>query len=182
MSQWGLAMNLNDKSRDSGSDRVWTPDECKSLIYRFKQGYPTLVSWQNSLITYARKHGYTYTCFGRRRYLPGINSDDRRLRNEAERQAINTPVQSAGSDFMMAGVINMYKELDYSRFKFCATVHDSIVAEVEESYVDEYVRGAKMCLEEPKINGKVIPLCNIMPFVAEFEVGDTYGSLEEYKI
>lgn len=182
MSQWGLAKDLNDKGRDAGSRRIWTPEECKGLISRFKEGYPTLIAWQTDLIRFARKHGYTYTCFGRRRYLPGIKSDKWKLKSDAERQAINTPVQSAGSDFMMAGVVNMDQNLDHDKFRFCATVHDSVVCEVREGYLDEFVQIAKGCLEEPRINGRVIPLCEVMPFVAEFEAGDTYGTLNEYKI
>ena len=123
---------------------------------------------------------YTYTCFGRRRYLPLIHSDDYKERGKSARHALNTPVQSAGSDFMMMGVINMHKRLDPQRMRFLATVHDSVVCEVREDYIEEFVRIAKDCLERPKINDWVAPLCNIMPFIAEFEIGDSYGTLEEY--
>lgn len=182
MSKWGLAKDLNNKGRDTGSSRVWTPEECGVLIARFKKGYPDLTRWQEQLIITARKTGYTYTAFGRARPLPGILSRDFKTRLEAENQAINTPVQSAGSDFMMTGVINMRQRLDPARYKFLATVHDSIVCEVEESYLDEFVQISKQCLEKPELNGVLIPLCNVMPFVAEFEVGYSYGTLEEYSV
>ena len=179
MSKYGLAQNLNANSRESGG-KAWTVDECASLIRKFKEGYPTLVRWQNNLIKHAHKYGYTPTCFGRRRYLPLINSKISWQRSSAERHAINTPVQSAGSDFMMAGIINMHQRLDPEKYVFVATVHDSVVCEVREDYIEEFVSITKECLENPMINGKVIPLCNIMPFVAEFEVGDSYGTMEGY--
>ena len=179
MSKWGLAQNLNANSRATGG-KAWTVEECDSLIRKFKQGYPTLTNWQLGLVRHAHKHGYTPTCFGRRRYLPLIESKVFRDRATAERHAINTPVQSAGSDFMMAGIVNMHQRLDPVKFIFVATVHDSVVCEVREDYVEEFVRITKECLETPKINGKVIPLCNIMPFVAEFEIGDSYGTMEGY--
>lgn len=180
MSKWGLASDLNAKGRDAGSNKIWTPDECGNLIQRFKDGYPTLINWQNGLVKFAQRNGYTYTCFGRRRYLPLINGESYGDRAKASRHALNTPVQSAGSDFMMCGIINMDMRLNHKKFKFVATVHDSVVCEVYEDYVDEFIRISKECLEHPEINGKVLPLCNIMPFVAEFEVGDSYGTLQEY--
>lgn len=180
MSKWGLASDLNAKGRDAGSTKIWTPEECGELIARFKEGYPTLIKWQNGLVKFAKKNMYTYTCFGRRRYLPMINSEDYKERGKSARHALNTPVQSAGSDFMMMGVINMHKRLDPEKMRFLATVHDSVVCEVREDYIEEFVRIAKDCLERPRINGKVAPLCDIMPFIAEFEIGDSYGTLEEY--
>ena len=182
MSKWGLAQDLNAKGRDAGSTKIWTPDECGELIQRFKEGYPTLIGWQNGLVKFAKKEMYTYTCFGRRRYLPLIHSDNYKDRGKAARHALNTPVQSAGSDFMMMGVINMHKRLDPTKMRFLATVHDSVVCEVREDYLEEFVRISKDCLENPRIGDKVAPLCEIMPFIAEFEVGDSYGTLEEYSI
>lgn len=180
MSKYGLSGNLNIKALESGSDKFWTPEECSSLITKFKEGYPTLTNWQNGLIRFAKTNGYTYTYFGRRRYLPNINSPDYSLAGREKRAAINTPVQSTGSDFMLSGVINMYQRLNPENFYFVATVHDSIVCEVRESYLDEWCRITKECLERPEINGQVIGLCNIMPFVAEMEVGDSYGTMEPY--
>ena len=179
MSKYGLAQNLNANSRESGG-KAWTIEECDSLIKKFKQGYPTLTNWQNGLVRHAHKYGYTPTCFGRRRYLPLIDSKVYREKATSERHAINTPVQSAGSDFMMAGIINMHQRLDPEKFIFVATVHDSVVCEVREDYIEEFVQITKECLETPKINGVIIPLCEIMPFVAEFEVGDSYGTMEGY--
>jgi DNA polymerase-1 len=181
MSKWGLAQDLNSKGRDAGSTKIWTPDECDQLIRKFQEGYPTLINWQQGLVKYAKKHGYTYTYFGRRRPLPLINTGTFSERSKSSRHALNTPVQSAGSDFMMTGVINMHQRLDHERFRFLATVHDSVVCEVREDYVPEFVAIAKDCLERPRINGKVVPMCEVMPFVAEFEIGDSYGSMEEYK-
>ena len=182
MSKWGLAQSLNADGRDAGSTRIWTPDECQQLISKFKLGYPTLTRWQAGLIQFAHKNGYTYTVFGRRRYLPDINSADRQLKGRAERAAINTPVQSAGSDFMMSGVYQMYKELDYTKYRFCATVHDSIVCEVQEDYIPEFCKISKQCLEHPHIGNTEIPLCSVMPFIAEFEVGNSYGTMEGYEV
>lgn len=179
MSKYGLAQNLNMNAYDTGG-KIWTPDECNSLITKFKQGYPDLIKWQRGLIRFAKCNGYTYTYFGRRRYLPLINSEDYRDRGAAERHAINTPVQSAGSDFMLAGEINMHQRLDPSRYFFTATVHDSVVCEVQESYVDEFIRISKECLERPEIAGRTIELAKVMPFVAEAEVGYSYGTLEAY--
>ena len=76
----------------------------------------------------------------------------------------------------------MYKELDYSKYRFCATVHDSIVCEVQEDYIPEFCKISKQCLEHPHIGNTEIPLCNVMPFIAEFEVGNSYGTMEGYEV
>jgi DNA polymerase I-like protein with 3'-5' exonuclease and polymerase domains len=76
----------------------------------------------------------------------------------------------------------MHKRLDPTKMRFLATVHDSVVCEVREDYLEEFVRISKDCLENPRIGDKVALLCEIMPFIAEFEVGDSYGTLEEYSI
>ena len=181
MSKWGLAQNLNEKSRDSGSNKIWYPEECDSLIKKFKSGYPVLAEWQRDMVKFAKKHGYITTYFGRKRYLPAINDkNDFKNRNRAERQAINTPVQSAGSDFMMLGVINMYKRLDLTKVKFLATVHDSVVCEVREDYIDEFAKISSECLSHPYLGNKEVPLTNIIPFVAEFEFGPSYGETQGY--
>lgn len=189
----GLAMNLNKEEVDREHPYAWSKDECASLIKAFKDGYPTLIKWQNEMKIFACRNGFTYTPFGRRRYLPGIikdsdsqtlnSSPERRIANaRALRQAINTPVQSCGSDFMMTGVANARSLLDPTKYKFLATVHDSVVAEVDEDYVDEFCKTTKYCLEHPHLRGKEVSLCSVMPFIAEFEVGPNYGSLEGYTV
>ena len=190
MSKRGLAMQLNKEEVDRENPYAWTYDECDALISAFKQGYPTLISWQNRMKDFAAEHGFTYTYFGRRRPLPGISHKnyrdmtpkERENHSRALRQAINTPIQSCGSDFMMTGVSNARDQLDPSKYKFVATVHDSVVAEVDEDYLDEFCKITKQCLEHPILNGQEIGLCKIMPFIAEFEVGPNYGSLEGYDV
>lgn len=181
MSKFGLAGNLNIKSLESGSDKHWEPDECGELITNFKNGYKSLTRWQNEMINCAKTQGFTYTWFGRRRYLPEINGEDWKLAGRAKRAAINTPIQSCGSDIMLLSLINMHERLDPKRYALVATVHDSCVAEVDEDYVNEYCRIAKDCMEHPLLFGKPLELTNIVPFVVEFEKGPNYGSLEPYE-
>lgn len=180
MSKYGLARDLYFKNY--GAEKIWTIDDCEAFINRFNMNFSQLHKWQANMQAFAKKNGYTYSWFGRRRFLPVLSAtvpQDKVAIGRAMRAAINTPIQSAGSDFMMAGVYNMYENLDPEKYKFRATVHDSVVCEVRDDYVDEFIRISKQCLEHPNLEGVEIGLTRIIPFIAEFEVGPSYGELEE---
>lgn len=181
MSKYGLHFTLANNARDAGEETQFTIDDCDSMIKNFNSGYPSLTKWQYAQVQHARKHGYVVSPFGRRRYLPLINSTNYSDRGKAERHAKNTVVQGAGSDFMQCGIIAMHRRLDPTKYKLVCTVHDSVVCEVAPDYVDEFVKITKECLEHPLLGTEEVPLCKIMPFIAEFEVGPNYGEMSEYK-
>lgn len=95
--------------------------------------------------------------------------------------AINTPIQSAASDIMMLGIINIRKRLDMTKARLIATVHDSVVLEIRKDYVEEALPIIKDCLENPLFKGKRLPFLDIVPLLAEFERGPRYGSMTEVK-
>jgi len=182
MGPYGLHMTLGNDARNNGVPMQFNVDDCKSMINNFNKGYPTLAKWQTGQVRFARKNGYVVNPFGFRRYLPNIdNQNDFKEKAKDERRAKNTCVQGFGSQLMQCGIINMHDRLDPNRYKLVATVHDSVVCEVESTYVDEFIQIAKHCLEHPVLGNKELPICKVMPFVAETEVGPSYGELEEYK-
>jgi DNA polymerase I-like protein with 3'-5' exonuclease and polymerase domains len=79
---------------------------------------------------------------------------------------------------MILGIINIRKRLDPSRARLVATVHDSVVLEVRNDYLDEALPIIKDCLENPLFKGKKLPFLNIIPLSAEFEMGPKYGTLK----
>ena len=74
--------------------------ECEAIIANLKAGYPNLVRWQEQAKQAATRRQYTQTFLGRRRYLPGIRSQDWGRRSFAERCALNTPIQGTAADIL----------------------------------------------------------------------------------
>ena len=78
-----------------------------------------------------RKHGYTTTLIGRRRYLPEINSQDWGARGFAERQAVNTKIQGSAADLIKLAMINLHRHIqeDNLPLRMLLQVHDELVCE-----------------------------------------------------
>lgn len=70
-----------------------TPAEGKDYIAAFYETYPVVRQYYDQLLEQARKDGYVQTFFGRKRYLPGLNDANAMMRQAAEREAINMPIQ-----------------------------------------------------------------------------------------
>ncbi|HCL70866.1 MAG TPA: DNA polymerase I, partial [Actinobacteria bacterium] len=89
--------------------------------------------------------GYTETMFGRRRYLPDLNHDNRQRREMAERMALNAPIQGTAADIVKVAMLNVDRALTERSFgsRMLLQVHDELVIEVapgEAQEVEELVR------------------------------------------
>ena len=82
------------------------------------------------MVVQARKDGYTSTVFGRRRYLPELNSDNRVARENAERAALNAPIQGTAADIIKVAMIRVDKALEGMESRVLLQVHDELVVEV----------------------------------------------------
>jgi DNA polymerase-1 len=129
---------------------------------------PVLTEWIKRVVAWARRTGYVDTPFGRRRWLPDLHADDRFLRGEAERQAVNTPVQGAASDLTLASLVRIERGLKARGLSAVpvVTVHDSIVVDSpreEAQAVAEYAVGE---MEDTSMHPWVI-----VPLRAEIKAG-----------
>jgi len=93
----------------------------------------------------AAKCGYTETIFGRRRYLPDLNSDNRQRREMAERMALNAPIQGSAADIIKVAMLNVHRALVEAKLKsrILLQVHDELVLEVadgEQEQLEKLVR------------------------------------------
>ncbi|GAI94568.1 unnamed protein product, partial [marine sediment metagenome] len=93
------------------------------------------------VIDNARKKGYVTTLFNRRRYLPDIQHGNNRIRSEAERMAINTPIQGTAADLIKKAMINIHQRLNQNglRTRMLLQVHDELVFEVPEEELDAVI-------------------------------------------
>lgn len=112
-------------------------DEASKFINTFFTTYLGVKEWMASVINFTAQHGYVDTLYGRRRYLPKIHSSDSGERTKAERQAVNTIIQSSASDINNIALIRIQKFLDDSNHKalIVGCVHDSILLDCPESEI-----------------------------------------------
>lgn len=164
MSPYGLSQSLNIDV-----------NKAKDFIDAYFERYPSVKKYMDSLIAEAKDKGYVTTILGRRRYIPDINSTDQRIRQFAERTAINAPVQGSAADLIKIAMININDKLASQALNTRMTlqVHDELVFDVPEEELKESHRIVKEGME------KVIDLS--VPLEAHIEVGKNWLDQAEFK-
>jgi DNA polymerase I len=119
--------------------------EAKKFIESYFDQFPSIRTFIDTAIQKTRDCGYSETIFGRKRYLPEINSTNRTIREAAERTAINTPVQGTAADIIKVAMINLYKKMPdkWPQSKMLLQVHDELVFETPAKDADEFAQWAK---------------------------------------
>ena len=125
MSAFGLAERLKI-SRSEASE----------IIKNYFKEYVGIQEYIDRQVDFAKQNGYVETMLGRRRYLRDINSGNSVVRNFAERNAINAPIQGSSADMIKIAMINIHKEMKARELKskMILQVHDELVFDV---YTDE---------------------------------------------
>jgi DNA polymerase-1 len=116
-----------------------TQAEAKEIIKNYFDRFPGIRAFLDRCVALARQNQYCETIFGRRLYLPYINSSNNRLKSEAERIAVNMPIQGTAADLIKIAMINIYKRIkdrDQS-IRMILQVHDELVFEVRKDVLDE---------------------------------------------
>jgi DNA polymerase-1 len=114
--------------------------EARDIITRYFERFPRVKQYINDTIESARRTGYVTTLLGRRRYLPDINSRNQNIRGNAERQAINMPIQGTAADMIKLAMIRLDEEIlqRKRRSRMLLQVHDELVFEVPAAEVEEF--------------------------------------------
>jgi len=123
--------------------------EAQDFIDRYFLRYPGIQAFMQKCESEAREHGFVATMFGRRRYIPEINSRNPMMRQFAERQAVNTPVQGAAADLIKAAMVKVHAMLQEKGFKskMVITVHDELVFDAPEAEVKTLALEVKRVME-----------------------------------
>lgn len=114
-------------------------EEARQLIDGYFSTFPKVMEFMEKSKEVAREKGYVETLFGRRRYLPDINSRNATVRGFAERNAINAPIQGTAADIIKVAMVNIFRRFQEEglRSKLILQVHDelnfSVVPEEEEA-------------------------------------------------
>ncbi|HPI68598.1 MAG TPA: DNA polymerase I [Bacteroidales bacterium] len=113
--------------------------EAKELIEGYFASYPAVKTYMDDSIRVARERGYVTTMFGRRRYLRDIHSRNQVVRGNAERNAINAPIQGSAADIIKIAMVRIHERLKKEKFssKMILQVHDELIFEVPEEEMEQ---------------------------------------------
>ncbi|MCE5346000.1 MAG: DNA polymerase I [Bacteroidales bacterium] len=113
--------------------------EAKELIDGYFNSYPGVKAYMDESISKARDLGYVTTMFGRKRYLTDIHSRNQVVRGNAERNAINAPIQGSAADIIKIAMVRIYNRMKAERFvsKMILQVHDELIFETETSELEK---------------------------------------------
>lgn len=142
--------------------------EAKTFIETYFKKYPGVRKFIDRTIAQARADGVVRTLFGRRRFLPDINSSNRQRREFAERNAVNTPMQGTAADIIKKAMIEIDRQLyqNGKRSMMTLQVHDELVFDAHRSEVDWLKGVVKSCME----NAVELQV----PLIADLGIGDNW--------
>jgi DNA polymerase-1 len=138
LSAYGLARDLDIPQK-----------EAQQYIERYFAHYPKVVAWMDTVIEFAKDHGYVQTLWGRRRYVPGIYEKNRNLYELARRVAINTVVQGTAAELMKKGMLELDARLkqQYPSTQLLLQIHDELIIQTPAVEVEPVQALVKSTLE-----------------------------------
>jgi len=158
----------------------FTPEEAQATRVAFFEAYPDLPKWYAKQKRLARGYGRVETPMGRVRHLPDIYSPDKGVRAEAERQAINSPVQGFASDMLIFGMVlieQKFKELNIDG-RIIGTVHDACNFDIADKDMRRALPVIKDTLENLPLYEKFGVHLDV-PIIADLKAGTHWGDAKE---
>ncbi len=163
MGAWGLAER-------TGLSR----QEAKKFIDTYFEKFIKIKEFVDNIKDFAKKNKYVETVFGRRRYLPNIDSGIASVRAATEREAINMPIQGTAADIMKLGMIKAYeyvlKNHPTGDVRMILTVHDELVFEIKKEIVEDVSFKLRDIIEHAYELS--------VPLKCAVSVGDTWGDFK----
>jgi len=141
-------------------------EEAVGFIERYFASFPKVRAYFDRVLEEARERGYVETLFGRRRYVPDLASRNRRVREAAERVAVNMPIQGTAADLIKLAMVRLAPRLEALGARLLLQVHDELVVETPADRAEEAARVTKAVMES------VWPL--EVPLLAEVGVGPNW--------
>ena len=123
--------------------------EAKAIIDDYFAQFPGVRNYMDEMIGYCRTNGFIKTLLGRRRYLPDITSGNQTVRAQAERIAINAPMQGTAADIIKVAMVRIHKAMRRERMKskLLLQVHDELVFDAHNDEADELGKLVKELME-----------------------------------
>lgn len=153
---------------------VFTQEECKTFRDEFFREYPALIKWHEECKLIARKKHEIHSILGRTRHLMNVMSAELYERGQAERQAINSPVQGTGGDLLLMAIGTLTKEMPLDEVRLCGDIHDALLVQVREDVWEKWAAH----IYDRFINPPVLAQFGIQPPIpleAEVKIGQHWG-------
>ena len=163
MSGFGLAKQLKVNTRMANE-----------FIQRYFAKYSRVKAYLDGTLELARKQGWVTTLMGRRRQTPQLNSSNRIVRQEAERSAINTPLQGTAADIIKTAMLEVESALKGAKLSgaMLLQIHDELLFEVDRAELADTVRLVRRVMEG------VVRLK--VPLIVDLRVGENWGEMNFY--
>ncbi len=168
-------MGVNALRANLGEDT--TRAAAQEFFNAYFNTFTRLAEYLEETKAFARANGYTLTYFGRRRHFPGMNSSAPFIRAQAERMAINAPVQGTSADIIRIAMVQIHNYLTKEKLTdsvhMMLQVHDELVFEIEDALVEKVVPKLKGIMEG------VLPLSETrdVPIQAEAKAGKNWDEM-----
>lgn len=149
-----------------------TYKKAQEFIAKYFDIYTDIKKMIDSSIEEARAKGYTITLFGRKRYLPELDSTMPTIRRSAERMAINTPLQGTAADLIKVAMIKIADKIKghEADIKMLLQIHDELIFEIKNNKIDEWLPELKKLMEN-SLKLKV-------PIIVDTDIGDNWGEIK----
>lgn len=170
---YGMGVNALRGNLGEGTTRA----EAQEFFNAYFNTFTRLAEYLEETKAFARANGYTETYYGRRRHFPGMNSSAPFIRAQAERMAINAPVQGTSADIIRIAMVRIHEYLTKEKLTNTAhlmlQVHDELVFEIKTEEVSQIVPILKKIMEE------VLPLEETegVPMLAETKIGMNWDDM-----
>ena len=167
-------MGVNALKANLGVDRK----EAQAFYNEYFETFTGLAGYIDKIKAEAKRKGYTETLFGRRRYFAGFDSPLPYVRAQAERMAVNAPIQGTQADLIQIAMRkideHIQAEKNRENMRLVLQVHDELVYEVKEALVNEAAKHFKKIMEGVLASSE----SRGVPIVAEASVGDNWGEIK----
>lgn len=170
-------MGVNALREQLGTSR----EEAQAYLNRYFETFEGLAEYLAKTKATAARVGYTTTLFGRKRYFPGLKSRLPYVKAQAERMAINAPLQGTQADIIKLAMVRIHERIkeDFAgSAKMVLQIHDELLFEVEQSAQAAFAKEAKRIMESVVSPSQV----SGVPILVTSARGPSWGAMEEFHV
>ncbi|MBI2052723.1 MAG: DNA polymerase I, partial [Candidatus Ryanbacteria bacterium] len=132
-------------------------EEAEGYQREYLRDFPGIEEYRRRVIADGRKNGYVGTLFGRKRYLPNLNSRFTFIAGEAERMAMNAPIQGTEADLIKRAMIQISRMGKKDNVRMLLQVHDELLFEIKKDAASDAARAIKRIMEEvPELDVPIV--------------------------
>jgi DNA polymerase-1 len=157
-------------------------EEAQSFLNAYFNTFTRLAEYLEATKEFAHTHGYTETMFGRRRHFPGIRSGAPFIRAQAERMAINAPIQGTAADVMRLATARVYEDIIKRQVTDTVLpvlqVHDELVFEIKATALKSEVPKLVALMEGVLVGQATLGV----PLTVKVSTGPNWADLTDYPL